>query len=407
MPEAGGDTLQLLLIGLLAVSGLVAGTAVAAWLNLPRVVAYILVGLVFSPDLLGGWLGVTDLDWTRPLVSVALGVIAYLIGGSITVGQLRRLGWTIVGATLGEVSGAFLAVFAAVLVAGITVADLPVWLFALVLGAIAPATAPAAIVAVLHQYRARGPLTTTLLGMVAIDDALGILIFALVMAVAGSASLGSALPAALYEIGVALLVGGMAAFLLERLTRRFHETELRLVAVLGGLILLVGLAGQWGFSALLAAMAFGFATRYFRGPAAEQLFQPVENLEELVFVLFFTVAGMHFQVAVFEQYLGLMLLYFFARGVGLMAGANIGSRLAGAPRQVSRWVGFGLLPQGGVAIGLALLLSGNGRFAQAGELIVNVVTATTLITESVGAVAARYGLRQAGELGRKRARGDG
>lgn len=398
--------MEILLIGILLMTGLLVGTLGSRYLGVPRVVGYILLGMLFAPDLLGGWLGMADTHWTQPLVSVALGMIAYVIGGAVTPGQLKRLGWSIVGATLGEVSGAFLAVLAAVLLLGVTVGDLPLWSFAMVLAAVAPATAPAAIVAVVHQYRARGRLTSTLLGMVAIDDALGILIFAVVMAVVGSGSLGSALGAACWEIGIALLVGGVGGFLIERLSRRLHEQSMLLPLLLGGIFLVVGLAESAGFSALLAAMVLGFTVRWLSGSHAERLFEPVEDLEETVFVLFFTFAGLHFSPAAVVDYWPLMLVYFFARAAGLFVGGGSGARLAGAPRQVWSNVGFGLFPQGGVAIGLALLLLHYPRFAQAGEVIVNLITTTTLLTEAVGAISVRYGLRRAGELGSERAGGD-
>lgn len=398
--------MEILLVGILLLSGLAVGSLGSHFLGVPRVVGYILVGMLFAPDLLGGYLGMAGTEWTQPLVSVALGVIAYVIGGAISVSQLRRLGWSIVGATLGEVSGAFLAVVGAVLLLGMTVADLPLWSFALVLGALAPATAPAAIVAVIHQYRARGRLTTTLLGMVAIDDALGIFIFALVMAVVGSGSLGGALGTALWEISVALLVGGAGGFVIERLSRRFHEQSMLLPLLLGGIILTTGLAAWAEFSALLAAMVLGFSVRWFCGPHAERLFEPVEDLEETVFVLFFTFAGLHFSPAAVIDYWPLMLTYFVARAIGLFVGGGSGARLAGAPRAVWSNVGFGLFPQGGVAIGLALLLLHYPVFSQAGHIIVNVIATTTLLTESVGAISVRYGLRRAKELGLEQAGGE-
>jgi len=397
---------EILLIGILLLVGLIFGTLGSHYFGVPRVVGYILVGMLFAPDILGEQLGMKDTEWTQPLVSVALGVIAYVIGGAISPNQLRRLGWSIVGATLGEVSGAFLAVLGAVLLLGMTVADLPLWSFALVLGALAPATAPAAIVAVVHQYRARGQLTTTLLGMVAIDDALGILIFALVMAVVGSGSLGVALGTAFWEIGAALLVGGAGGFVIERLSRRFHEQSMLLPLLLGGIILTTGLAAWAEFSALLAAMVLGFSVRWFCGPHAERLFEPVEDLEETVFVLFFAFAGMHFSPAAVIDYWPLMLTYFLARAIGLFVGGGSGARLAGAPRAVWSNVGFGLFPQGGVAIGLALLLVHQSGFSQAGHVIVNLITATTLLTEAVGAISVRYGLRRAGEIGLEQAGGE-
>jgi len=395
--------LEILLIGVLLLTGLTVGALGSRFLGVPRVVGYILLGMLFAPDLLGGRLGMSDTDWTQPLVSVALGVIAYVIGGAISPAQLRRLGWGIAGATLGEVSGAFLAVLAAVLLLGMTVADLPVSAFALVLAAVAPATAPAAIVAVVHQYRARGLLTTTLLGMVAIDDALGIFIFALVMAAVGSGSLGGALETAAWEIGGALLIGGLGGFLVERLSRRFHEQGMLLPLLLGAILLMVGLAEWAQFSALLAAMVLGFTVRWFCGPHAERLFEPIEDLEETVFVLFFTFAGLHFNPEAIVDYWPLMLTYFAARAVGLFVGGGSGARLGGAPPVVWSNVGFGLFPQGGVAIGLALLLVHQPGFERAGMVIVNLITTTTLLTEAVGAISVRYGLKRAGELGLERA----
>ncbi len=389
--------MEILLIGILLLAGLAFGTLGSHYFGVPRVVGYILLGMLFAPDLLGGALGIDAIEWTQPMVSVALGIIAYLIGGSASLTQLKRLGWGIVGSTFGKVTGAVLVVFLVVGLGGQLIGDIPGWTFALVIAAIAPTTAPAAIVAVVHQYRARGPLTTTLLGMVAIDDALGIMIFSVVLAIVGGGA-GHALPVALWDIGGAIITGIIVGFLAERLSRRLHEQELRLVVLVGSIVFLVGLSEAWGFSALLASMALGFSARYFSGATSERLFEPVEQLEELVFVLFFTFAGMHFKPDVVINYAPLILLYFFARGAGLIGGAMIGARLAGAPRVVAQNVGFGMLPQGGVAIGLALLLAGSPRFADTGTLIVNIVTATTLLTESIGSLSARFGLRRAGEV---------
>ncbi len=392
--------MEILLIGILLLAGLVFGTLGSRYFGVPRVVGYILLGMLFAPDLLGGALGVDTTDWTRPMVSVALGIIAYLVGGSATIGQIRRLGWTIAAATVGKVAGAFLAVFMVFGLLGAAVPGIPGWTFAVVLAAIATTTAPAAIVAIIHQYRAAGPLTTALLGMVALDDALGLVIFSLVLALVGAAGLSEALPGVVWEIAAALAIGGIAGWVVERLVRRLHEHELRLVALIGGIILLTGLAEAWHFSELLAAMAFGFAARFFGGAHSERLFEPVEQLEELVFVLFFTFAGLHFDLGVVVEYAWLILLYFLLRAGGQVLGSMVGARLAKAPPEITRNVGLGMLPQGGVAIGMALLLAGQERFAQSAELIVNIVTASTLLTESIGAVAARYGLRRAGETDR-------
>ncbi|MCL7751462.1 cation:proton antiporter [Guyparkeria hydrothermalis] len=390
--------MEILLIGILLLAGLAFGTLGSHYFGVPRVVGYILIGMLFSPDLLGDYLGLDAARWTQPLVAIALGIVAYLIGGAATVGQLRRLGVSIITATVGKVTGAFLLVFAGFVWLGVGVPDLPGWGVPLVLAALATITAPAAIVAIIHQYRARGPLTTALLGMVAMDDALGVVIFSVVLALLAADGVVSALPLVVWEIVAALVIGGIGGWLIERISRLLHEHELRLVALVGAIILLVGLAEAWHFSGLLAAMTLGFTARWFGGSHAERLFEPVEQLEEMVFVLFFTFAGLYFDLSVAVEHGWLILLFFMLRAAGQVVGSWIGARLGGAPPAIANNVGLGMLPQGGVAVGMALMLEGQPRFAEMATLAINIITASTLLTESIGALAARFGLQRAGEL---------
>lgn len=391
--------MEVLLIGVLLLTGLAFGVLGSRFLRLPRVVGYIFAGILFAPDILGGPLGAETTEWTRSIVAVTLGVIAYLIGGAVTVAQLRQLGWTIVTATAGKVSGSFLAVLAGFLLVSQTVGDVPGWTLALLLAAIATTTAPAAIVAIIHQYRASGPLTTALLGMVALDDVLALVIFSVVLAAMDSIGFAVAIPTILWEIAAAIGFGAAGGYLLERTVRYLPEQELKLVGLLGAIILLSGLAEAWHFSPLLAAMALGFFTRLFARSHSEPLFRPLEQLQEVVFVLFFTLAGLHFSPGVVLSHAGLIVLYFLLRAGGQIIGAMAGARLAGAPRVISHNVGLVMLPQGGVAIGMALLLTGVPSLEESALLIVNIVTATTLLTETLGAVAVRFGLSRAGELG--------
>ncbi|HZJ81112.1 MAG TPA: cation:proton antiporter [Guyparkeria sp.] len=392
--------MEILLIGMLLIAGLTLGTLGSHFLRLPRVVGYILVGILFAPDFLGGSLGFESAEWTRSMVAVALGIVAYLIGGAVTIAQLRQLGWVIITATLGKVSGSFLVVLLGFLLVGVVMPDLSGGPLALLLAAIATTTAPAAIVAIVHQYRARGPLTTALLGMVALDDALALIIFSLVLALLDSTGFGTVVPALIWEIGAAIGIGGLGGLVIERVARYLPEQELRLVALLGGIILLTGLAEAWHFSPLLAAMAMGFSARLFGGAHSEPLFRPLEQLQEVVFVLFFTFAGLHFDLDVTFGHIGLVLLYFLLRAGGQVVGAWIGARLAGAPRVISHNVGLVMLPQGGVAIGMALLLTGVEGMEGMAVLIINVITASTLLSETIGALGTRFGLARAGELGR-------
>jgi Kef-type K+ transport system membrane component KefB len=376
----------------------------ASRLGLPRVAAYVVAGMLYSESLAGGWLGLSVGDWAEPLTTGALGVIAYLIGGSITVGQLRRTGRVILSSTLGESLGAALIVTLAmmtVLPAGFE--GLSGLALALAFGAIAAPTAPAATIAVLHQYHARGPLSSTLLGVVALDDAVGIILFAIVAALTTTASLTSGLGGAVLEILGAVALGLGVGFFASRLARRLIR-DLRLPLVVATVLLTIGLAQRLDFSPLLAAMTLGFASRVWLGAAGDRLFAPVEYFEELVFLIFFTVAGALFDPTVLSEHMALVAVYFLARVAGKLGGAAVGARAGGAPPAVWRWLGFGLVPQAGVAVGLALALGRHPTFAPVSEIVVNVILGSTLLTALIGPLAMRFALAAAGELGTKRKR---
>lgn len=393
----------ILLLGLLLVFGLGAGL-LAQRFGLPRVAAYILAGIVFSKDVLGERLGLAVGPWAEMFTSAALGIIAYLIGGSITVAQTRRLGKVILCSAAAESLGAVLVVFLCILALGPHVGTIPPMRLALALAAIAATTAPAATIAVLHQYRARGPLTTTLLGVVAIDDALGVLFFSLMLVATVGASLGDTLGSAALSIGGAVLVGAAAGGGLALAGPRIRRVSLRLPLVLGTILLVVGAAEAWALSPLLAAMATGFCARSFSRAGADRLFLPVEFLEEVVLLVFFTLAGAHFEGAVFLDHVALIATYFVARIAGKVLGAATGARLAGAPEPVVRWLGAALVPQAGVAVGLVLTLSQTAAFADGARAVVNIILGTTVLYELVGPLATRLALARAGELGTRRER---
>ena len=396
MTDAGA--LEVLTLGLFLVCGLGAGLA-ATRVGLPRVAAYVLAGMVFSPSLLGDALGIDMGEWTEALTTVALGIIAYVIGGSITAQQLRRTGPTILAATTGESLGAAVLVATAVLALAPQVAGASTLELALLLGALATTTAPAATVAVLHQYRARGPVTNTLLGVVALDDAVGIMLFAVVLVVAVDQPLVSTVGIAVFQIGGAVLLGGTLAGFLAVTERQLAPETGRLPLIAGCIMLGVGVAELLGLATLLAAMSLGFFSRRFSKGAGSSLLAPVEPLEETVFVIFFTLAGAHFQPDVFRGHTDLIVAYLVARTAGKMIGARIGTSLVRAPTVVVRWLGLGLVPQAGVAVGLALTLVHHPEYAEASSTIVNVILATTVVYELVGPVLARFGLQRAGELG--------
>lgn len=387
-----------LILGLLLLAGLLLGF-VALRFGIPRVAAYVVAGVLFSEPLLGGVLGFRIGLWAEPLTAFALGIIAYLIGGSLTIGDLRRTGKIILGTVMAESFTAGLLV--ALLLLFVLPAELygvPALNLALIFGAIAVTTAPAATIAVLHQYRAQGPVTSTLLGVVALDDAFGVMTFALVIAFTAEISFSATLGAAIVQLAGAVLLGTAMGYGLNLAAKKVHQGSLRLPVVFTAILLSVGFAELWGFSSLLAAMILGFSSRYFLGASGDRLFAPIEYFEELVFLLFFTIAGAHFDPGVLTRHLGIILAYFFARLFGKIIGASVGAKLSGAAPVVVRWLGFGLAPQAGVAVGLALTLGQYPAFAPASGMIVNVILGTTLLYELLGPFLVRFALQRAGEM---------
>lgn len=368
----------------------------------PRVAVYMLVGVLLSPQMFGASLGIWPGGWVEGATSVALGVIAYLIGGSITGNQLRRLGRLIITGMLGESLGALLLV-------GLSMWLLLQWmgredafLLAVSLGVLAISTAPAATLAVIHQYRSRGRLTDSLLGIVALDDAMAIIGFSLLMAVISGTSLSGGFVIGAVEITGALILGACLGWLLSRSAVLFGETALRLPLLLAFILLCLGMAEQWHLSLLLTCMSLGFFTRAFSRASAHRLFHPIAPLEETLFILFFTMAGMHFDHGVFQQQWGLILLYFIARILGKVIGTRLVMQVIGAPTSLKSWLGLGLVPQAGVAIGLSLSLSHHPAFADTGVIIINIILGTTLLYELIGPFCTRFALQGAGEINVKR-----
>ncbi|MEZ4448315.1 MAG: cation:proton antiporter [Nannocystaceae bacterium] len=368
-----------------------------ARLGLPRIAAYVGVGVLFSPDVLGGRLGFACDDWSDLATALALGMIAFLIGGSLKVQSLRRLGPLVLLGTLGEAFGAVIAVF---LGFWFTFPDGPVSAtsVALALGAVAATTDPAATVAVIHQYRARGPSSETLLGIAGLDDAVGVMIFAGVAAVLSGGGLGAAAIEASREIFGAVALGAAAGLALGRHGNRV-DGELTLPLVLSSVLLILAAASALGVSPILAAMAFGFAARATCKTDDDRLFGPLERGEEVIFLGFFVIAGTHFRVQIFVDNLQWIAAYVLLRALGKIVGVALGARLGGATPAQARWLGLGLVPQAGVAIGLALTLAQIPALAPIGPTLVNVVLGAAILYELIGPFTARLALARLGELG--------
>ena len=402
-----------LTIGVMLIAGFLGGVVMRK-LKFPRVTGYIVVGVLLSPSVLGSlgldFLSKATVDSLDIITNVALGIVAYAIGSSLRLESMRKLGRSIAWITPLQSLGAWLIVtlvlaFLSPLVLAIPGATFSQFYFpmALIIGAIASATAPALTLAIVHECRARGPLTTTLLAVVALDDAIAVIAFAIAVGVAqplvsgvGGVSFYQMLTVPFLHILESVGIGAAFGFALINIAKLVKTRKLVLVVVLGVIATCIGVTNLLGVSLIMANMAVGFVV-VNRGRKDEP-FPVTESIEDVIFTVFFVLAGMHFDLGVMKTAGILAVSLFAVRFAGKYYGARIGAKIAHAPEAVKKYIGFTLLPQAGVAIGLALLAkSAFPDFPVLGDVLLNVVLASVIISEIVSPPLVRYGITKAGE----------
>ena len=352
------------MIGLLLTAGYLAGMA-ANRVRAPRVTGYLIAGILFSPSLTPFFNTEQVAELFSFVTPLTLSVIAFIIGSNLQLANIKALGRSILVITVAQAAGALLIVAATFHLLPLLLSQLqgygPDLIFSagLVLGAISAATAPAAILAIIHELRARGPLTTTLLGVVAIDDALTVLFFSVALTVTASL-LPEATPDAehllyvVWEIGGALAAGAGGGYLLSRFWNRAKRAEITLVITLGIIFLVAGLALQLHWSYILANMMMGFTLGNLKRVSNDKIHQ-LSALEEPLYCLFFALAGAHFDLTVLPGSLLLGTALLAGRFAGKLSGTLLGASLTQTPATVRRYLGFTLLPQAGLALGLIFL----------------------------------------------------
>lgn len=383
--------------------------------KLPDVTAYLLAGVLVGPFFLGR-LGVEGLGFIcRDSVealslfsSLALGFIAFSIGSEFNLGALRKIGRT---AAIIGVSQAVITTLAVDLaLVGLHflmphILSLPA---AITLGAIASATAPAATLMVVRQYKAKGELTSLLLPIVALDDAVGLVLFAISFGIAralktGQADLISILLNPLIEILMSLLLGALAGFVLKNLETMFHSNTNRLSMTITFIILTVALSMlsfdigpvKISFSSLLVCMMLG--TLFVNlSPLAEDLMERANKWSSPLLVLFFVLSGAELDLSVFTGPIVLIgLVYILVRCLGKYIGAGLSSRVNHCSESVVKYLGITLFPQAGVALGMCATAA---ALPEDGSLIRNIILFAVLVYEIAGPLMTKWALTQAGDI---------
>ena len=383
----------LLSIAIAMIAGLLL-TRVAKLVKLPNVTGYLVAGLLIGPYCFR--LVSADTLATLDIITVAaLGFIAFSIGSEFKLTHIKAIGGKILIITACEAVGAVILVDVVVSLLGFPVP------MALCLGAIAAATAPAATLLVVRQYRAQGELTSTLLPVVAMDDAIGLMAYAISVSIAKMIQNGEAfnlmntLVAPLLEIALSLGAGAVIGLIVAISNRFFHSRANRLMICIAAVMLGVGVAQQFGLSHLLLCMSIGAVYVNLRDDAIQTLEQ-AESWTPPLFMLFFVISGADLNVAVLPS-LGLLgVVYIITRVVGKYFGAYIGCTISKTSHKIRKYLGLSLIPQAGVAIGIAQLVV--KELPEYGASIQAVILCATLIYELVGPVVTKYSLIKAGEI---------
>ncbi len=383
----------ILCLGIVLVGALVA-EKIVNYLKVPAITSYILLGILLGPYALNvtgeGLMAASEL-----LSNIVLGFIAFHIGKNFSLEHFKRIGKAVLSISLSVTVATLICVTVGIYY----VAQQPFHI-ALLFGAISTATAPATTMMIIRQYKARGLFTDVLLGTVAIDDAWGIMIFSVSLAIAQILQLGQfselvimfVTMKAAGKIFFSMILGLIMAFLVSKISVYLKRREDVLTFILGAILINTGIALYFHMSPLLSNMFFG-AVLVNIEKTSFRFFDSLSAVDWPLYVMFYVLAGANLDVGLLST-LGLIgSVYIISRIIGRIGGAYAGAVIVGAEKSIKKYMGLALMAQAGVAIGLAMLAKVN--LPHTGGDILNTIIATTVIYEILGPIATRYSLLKA------------
>ncbi|MGA1840164.1 MAG: cation:proton antiporter [bacterium] len=417
-------------LGLAAIAGFAMGRLMNK-IKVPAVAGYVLIGFILGKSILGVFSGPKfDFLSVEVITPLALSFIAFSIGSELQWGSLKELGKTIILISICEAFGAF------ILVGVSSYFLLPHFMkngnnfqyasVALLLAAVASATAPAATMMVLHEIKAKGDLTKTLMAVVAIDDAIALILYGFSSSIAKSFlsvqqetitpsifagrfwsdTMVRMILVPLKEITLAILLGIVSGAILSLFITKFRDNEDLLIVTTGILIITAGISLMAHFDELLACMALGIVLSNVTPLSSLKVFRMTNNVAPPIYCMFFVLAGAHLRIGLIREIGLLGICYILMRILGKILGAYFGAWISNAPKVVQKYLGFGLLSQIGVAVGLAMIIRQDFQnFAIGAKMstwIINILLFTTLFTEIIGPICTKYAVVKAGEAERSK-----
>lgn len=395
-------------IGILLIGGYIVGK-LAEKVKLPAITGYIIAGILLGESI-GNVIELKMVHSLRPITEAALGLIALTIGGEFSKAKLKIIGKEVVISTFFQIGMTFLIVSLALILVGFK------FEFALLLGAIATATAPAATVAVVQSLRAKGKFIDCLYGLVALDDAGSVLLFSIVFTFVGSiiskangvsVAGGIMIAKALGEILLSLIIGFLGGYILHKATYNRRNINEIMIISLGIVFIIIGLAHPLSISPLIANMMVG-ATLVNFSAKNERISRILEPLTPPIYAAFFAIAGTELQLGIFvkPQILLFGLVFVFARMIGKYSGVYLGALSSKSDLNIRNYLGACMFPQAGVAIGLVLMIQASPIIAKASLqmqnlaiTMVNIVIFSVFVNELVGPPLSKWAIIKGAELG--------
>ena len=371
------------------------GGKLAKIFKLPNVSGYLVAGLFLGPSFFK-FINAGDIDTFSVISELALAVIAFSIGSEFIIKDMLKFGKSIIIITIAEVVFAIGAVFIVMFFL-----FKQSFAFSIIIAAMSAATAPAATLLVMRQYNAHGPLTRTILPVVALDDVFGIIAFGIAMSLAKlsisseSFSLFQMVIDPIIEIGGSIILGFILGVILTYVSKKSKGRDELQVMSLAAIGIATGLSTILNLSPLLTCIMMG-ATLVNMMQNFKRLFESVNDFVSPIYVLFFTLAGASLDLSIFLQ-IGLMgIAYVIARAGGKIFGAWVGAKSVNADPMVTKYLGLGLLPQGGISIGLLVLV--RQQLPEYAMAISSIIMFSVLIYEVSGPIFAKIAIEKAGEI---------
>lgn len=370
------------------------GARIARKLGLPNVTGYLIGGLLLGPSFLN-ILQSSDTGMINFVNEVALSAIAFNVGGEFLLKDFRKLGKEIFIITIAEVVGVVTLVFGVMFVI-----FNQSFVFSLIVASMSAATAPAGTLMVIQQYRAKGPLTNTILPVTALDDALGIMVFGFALSISklvldGSTASVMMFLAPVIEIILSLALGAVIGFILSRVSNYAKSQEEMLIMSLFFVLASTGIAKYLNLSPLLSGMMIG-AVHVNLNANPNRMFSVLNQFTPPIHLLFFAFAGASLDLSVLSKISLLGAGYVASRFFGKVIGASVGARVAKSEPTIVKYLGLALLPQGGISIGLSMVVS--QQLPQISDNVITLILFSVLVFEIAGPILAKFAITKAGEI---------